>query len=74
MAMSRANACPDRVCPDREALDGIDGGRTLGWVSTTAFVVGAVGVGIGVYGLVTSKDATISVSVAPSGALLRGSF
>lgn len=77
IAMNRANACPDRVCPDRDALDGIESGRTLGWISTGAFVVGAVGLGLGIYGLVVSSktnEANVTVGLGPSGAVLRGRF
>ena len=51
LAMSRATdverACPGGLCPDAEALDRVDGGRTLGNVSTVAFVVGGAGGALG---------------------------
>ena len=55
LAMDRASeadrACPNRTCTDSGALDRIDGGRTLGTISTVAFVVAGLGVLVGAYGL-----------------------
>lgn len=77
MAMSRADACPDRVCPDRDALDGVQEGRTLGWISTAAFAVGAVGLGVGIVALAAGgkkSDPTVALGVGSQGALVRGRF
>ena len=46
--------CPGGVCPASRQAD-IDSAKTLGTVSTVAFVIGGVGVAMGVIGLVTSK-------------------
>ena len=44
--------CVDNRCPP-STHDDIDSGRTLGNVSTIAFIVGGVGAGVGVYGLLS---------------------
>lgn len=71
LALGRASDadrdCPNRACTDPSALDRIDGGRTLGTVSTIAFVVAGAGALVGVYGLV-------AVRPAPSGVAFVGRF
>lgn len=81
VALDRASEadrdCPNRRCTDPAALDRIDGGRTMGTVSTIAFVVAGAGAAVGVYGLVTSGkrgDASVAVRVGPSGAFVAGRF
>jgi hypothetical protein len=74
------NACDGTTCP--KSVDGdLGSGRTLGTVSTIAFVVGGVGAAVGVLGLFMSHSgsataATGSVEpwVGPGAAGLRGSF
>lgn len=46
--------CVGDVCPPSRA-DDIDSAKTLGTISTIAFVAGAVGIGVGVAGLVMSS-------------------
>jgi hypothetical protein len=41
---------------DQEGIDANDAGRTLGVVSTTGFVVGVLGIGLGTYFILTSAD------------------
>jgi hypothetical protein len=78
--------CVDNRCPPEKQSD-IDSAKSLGTVSTVAFIVGGVGVGVGIVGLVmTSSDkptqgqarARKSVAVAPEVGLgwvgLRGAF
>jgi hypothetical protein len=76
-ASSAKSACPDLGCPSQSALDDVDSGRTLGTISTIAFVVGGVGAIVGVYGLVAPRnksDASVSVTLGPRGGALVGSF
>lgn len=57
MALSKKSSaeerCIDQRCPP-STHDDIDAGRTLGTVSTIAFVVGGVGAAVGVWGLMGS--------------------
>lgn len=57
MALSKSSSvkedCVDNRCPP-STHDDIDSGRTLGTVSTVAFVVAGVGAGLGVYALYSS--------------------
>lgn len=77
-------ACPDLRC-SRQALDDVESGRTLGTVSTIAFVVAGVGAGVGVFGLLSSAKGdkssardddkrALSLAVLPGGAVLKGRF
>ena len=65
------NCDANKIC-NREGADAADAGRTLGTVSTIGFVVGAVGVGLGAY-LVLSSDnkeqprTMLAPAVAPDG-------
>lgn len=71
LALERASnakdACPENRCTDPGDLDRVDGGRTLGWISTISFAVAGVGALVGVYGLVAMKP-------APNGVALVGRF
>lgn len=60
-------ACPENRCADPADLDRVEGGRTLGWISTISFAVAGVGALVGVYGL-------IAVKPAPNGVALVGRF
>lgn len=69
--------CPNRACTDPAALDRIDTGRTMGTVSTIAFVVAGAGALVGVYGLVSGPrrtDPSVAVRVGPGGAFVGGRF
>lgn len=69
--------CPNRTCTDPEALDRIDTGRTMGTISTVAFVVAGAGAAVGVVGLVTGgrrTDPSVALRVGPSGAFVAGRF
>ena len=72
------STCRDLRCPNQDALDDVEAGRTLGTVSTVAFVAAGVGAAVGVYGLVwggrTKSDPNMAVSIAPTGVGLRGRF
>lgn len=84
MAIGRANdaerACPGGNCPDRASLDAVEDGRTLGTVSTIAFVAGGAGIAFGAAMLLFAPSpakkeaASVRVHVAPSGVVLRGTF
>lgn len=67
LALERASnakeACPENRCTDPADLDRVDGGRTLGWISTISFAVAGVGAIVGVYGLVAVKPAPNGVAV-----------
>lgn len=71
LALDRASnakeACPENRCPDPADLDRVDGGRTLGWISTISFAVAGAGALVGIYGLVAVKP-------APNGVALVGRF
>ncbi len=65
--------CPNLVCKDQAALDSVESGRTLGTVSTIAFIAVPVFAAIGVYGLVwggKKKDTSVGVSLG----VIRGMF
>ncbi len=76
MALSKKSAmkdhCNERVECDAEGLDAARAGRTLSSVSTVAFAVGAVGLGVGGYLALTSgpKATGVSVRATPGGAAL----
>jgi hypothetical protein len=52
-ASAKDEHCRDNLCSEA-ARDDIDASKTLATVSNVAFAVGAVGVGVGVYGLLSS--------------------
>jgi hypothetical protein len=86
MALDKAQTakreCPDLACPEPSKLDDVESGRTLGTISTVAFVAGGIGAAVGFYGLfaggkrsdpqATGKAAR--VFVGPTGGGIRGSF
>lgn len=71
LALERASnakdACPENRCVDPGDIDRVEGGRTLGWISTISFAVAGAGALVGVYGLVAVKP-------APNGVALVGRF
>ncbi|MDB4935473.1 MAG: hypothetical protein JWP87_2445 [Labilithrix sp.] len=91
MSISKVNDvkqnCPNDVCPlDRQS--DIDSAKSLGTISTIAFIAGGVGVGAGIIGLVlqgkqsseapppgtTAKNFRIAPSVGPTWAGVHGTF
>jgi hypothetical protein len=72
------------VCPDESALARVDGGRTLGDVSTVAFLVGAAGGALGLTALVLGGGrvpagtalprAQVRFAFSPAGAAMAGTF
>ena len=57
--------CEDNACREA-ARDDIDGSKTLANVSNVAFAVGVVGIGVGVYGLLSSgKERKTAVEPGP---------
>jgi hypothetical protein len=90
MSISKVNdvkkSCIGDVCPTNRQSD-IDSAKSLGTISTIAFIAGGIGVGVGVIGIVlqnkqtttepssgTSKPFTLSADVGPSWAGLHGTF
>ena len=81
MSMSRASSvrdsCVDGKCPP-STHDDYDSGKTLGNISTVAFIVAGVGAAVGVVGLFskakTKEGPTVSLYVSPFGTGLSGSF
>lgn len=80
LAMGKASdvkdGCPNNHCANQKLVDEASSGKTLGTVSTIAFIVGGVGVGVGVVGLFTGKkeDSNVGIAVGPGNVMLRGSF
>jgi hypothetical protein len=73
------NAYPNRVCDSDDAYRAASRGRTMAAVSTVAFAAGAVGVGAGVYLIVSNrgtKSTALAASVRDDGAFvgLTGRF
>ena len=70
-----APQCPEGRCPP-DVHDDVDSGTTLGTVSTIAFIVGGVGVAVGVVGLFfplsDEGDETVSVRLSPGGVSFGG--
>ena len=69
--------CPNLLC-SRKALDDIEAGRTLGTVSTVAFIAAGAGAALGVYGLVAgggkSAPKAAAISIGPTGMSVHGRF
>lgn len=79
--------CPNDVCPPSRQGD-LDSAKSLGTISTIAFIAGGVGVGAGIIGLVlqskesssesappgASAKATVRPELGPTWMGLRGSF
>jgi hypothetical protein len=59
--------CPDKACVNQEGLDAVDSARTLSAVNTAAWIAGGVGLGAGLYLLLTAGRSSGSApAVAPS--------
>lgn len=89
MAIGAGNSaeasCPNQRCATQAELDAVNdelaSGRTMGTVSTVAFVVAGVGAAVGVAGLLAGSkvspkksDPSVGVSMSPSFLSLRGRF
>lgn len=82
MSMSKVDdikkTCTPDCLPSQQA--DIDSAKSLGTISTVAFIAGGVGVGAGIVGLVLSKregrahEARVTPSVGPTWAGLSGTF
>jgi hypothetical protein len=76
-ASDAKNRCPGGACENNTQVEDANSGKTMGTISTIAFIAGGVGAAIGVYGLVwgkPSQSTSLAVSIGPTGGLLRGSF
>lgn len=75
-ASDAERACPNLSC-SATALDDVATGRTLGTVSTVAFVVAGAAAALGTYALVwggTRREPKANVSLSPVGPMLRATF
>lgn len=70
MSISKVNdvkkGCPNDVCPTTSQPD-IDSAKSLGTISTVAFIAGGVGIGAGVIGLVLQSKQSSTESAPPPG-------
>jgi hypothetical protein len=73
--------CPNKACTNQAGLDAVSSGKTLVVANAAAFGVGAVGLGLGAYFLLTSQRATpsrpvVGVSAGPGtvGVACGGAF
>jgi hypothetical protein len=65
------------VCTNPTQKDDAESGKTMGTISTIGFVVAGVGAAVGVYGLLwgsPKSNASVGVSVGPTGGVVRGTF
>lgn len=60
-----APQCPNGVCPP-STWDDYDRGVTYGWVSTGAFALGGVGLGLGIVGLFLPRSSSEADAPAPA--------
>lgn len=79
-------ACPVPTNCNAKTIDDVESGRTLGTVSTLAFVVAGVGAGVGLYGLLaprtdkrpktagTPPGTKLGLSLTPSFVSVQGRF
>jgi hypothetical protein len=58
--------CPNNVCPSTSQSD-IDSAKSLGTISTIAFIAGGVGVGAGIIGLVLQSKQSTTEEAPPPG-------
>lgn len=70
MSISQVNdvkkGCPNNVCPTSSQSD-IDSAKSLGTISTIAFIAGGVGVGAGIIGLVLQSKQSTTEEAPPPG-------
>lgn len=77
---ARARCGPDTKNCDPAAESDIQASKTLGWISTASFAIALAGGAVATYALVVTKgdqakaSASLSVSPAGAGAVLRGTF
>jgi hypothetical protein len=67
--------CSDGVC-DQTGFDAADKGDTFAKISTVTFAVGAVGIGLGTYLLLSSDDEgrQVGIQATPNALFMRGRF
>lgn len=58
--------CPNNVCPTTSQGD-IDSAKSLGTISTIAFIAGGLGIGAGIIGLVLQSKQSSTESAPPAG-------
>jgi hypothetical protein len=62
-----AAECPNKLCSTQEGLDAAASGRTLLVVNSASWIVGAVGLGVGAYFVLSSSSQPSSAVVAIDG-------
>jgi hypothetical protein len=67
------NDCENNVCKPARAGD-IDTAKSLGTISTIAFIAGGVGVGAGIIGVVLQSKQSSTESAQPPGTSARATF
>ncbi len=72
--------CPNKGCTPAYQSE-LDQARTVGTVSTVAFVVAGVGLGVGIWGLLSTSETPVKATrahvepwLSPTGAGVRGAF
>ena len=59
-------SCPDKVCSTQESVDLAASGKTLLVVNTVAWVVGAVGLGLGAYLVLSPSGSRTTTALVPA--------
>jgi hypothetical protein len=59
-------ACPGGACRDQASADDAQSGKTLGTISTIAFIAGGAGAAVGIYGLLFAKPKPSTASARAS--------
>ncbi len=76
-ASDAKSQCPEGKCTTPTQKSDAESGKTMGTVSTIAFIVGGLGAAVGVYGLVwgtPKSSASVAVSLGPTGGVVGGTF
>jgi hypothetical protein len=66
--------CPDKSCTTQEGVDAAATGKTLLVVNTAAWVVGAVGLGLGAYLVLSPSSSKVTTALVPAATPQGGSL